>query len=358
MTRSSPSGPRSPGSASAWPWRPRRPRPWWTCPRPARESGRPSCRPCRRQAPRCPSRFSAASSPPPTSPSYTWRACPGPPQARCAAACSLAWRSRTSSARRHCSARSVPRSCTGSTRVFGSAPGWRWRGSRWHWRSCRGTPRRPRSPRLLPARAPKEQNRPMSVLPDATARPSPRPGQPGAARPGLRERKKARTRAAIREHALRLFREQGYDATTVEQIAEAAEVSPSTFFRYFPTKEDVVLQDDMDLLWMGIFRAQPPGLSPIAAMRAAVRSAFASLGAAELAQLREAMDLAMAVPAVRARMLEEFDRTAQIIAAAVAERSGRAAADFEVRALAGAVVGVAMAAWFDQPGDLEGFGDK
>lgn len=43
-------------------------------------------------------------------------------------------------------------------------------------------------------------------------------------KPGLRERKKARTRASIQEHALRLFREQGYEATTVEQIAEAAEV--------------------------------------------------------------------------------------------------------------------------------------
>jgi AcrR family transcriptional regulator len=198
----------------------------------------------------------------------------------------------------------------------------------------------------------------MSVLPDATARPSPQPGPAGQSRPGLRERKKARTRAAIREHALRLFREQGYDETTVEQIAEAAEVSPSTFFRYFPTKEDVVLQDDLDLLWMDVFRAQPPDLGPLAAMRAAVRSALASLGAAELGQLREAMDLAVAVPAVRARMLEEFARTAQIIAGAVAERSGRPAADFEVQAMAGAVVGVAMAAWFDQPGDLEGFGDR
>jgi AcrR family transcriptional regulator len=198
----------------------------------------------------------------------------------------------------------------------------------------------------------------MSVLPDATARPSPPPGPAGAARPGLRERKKARTRAAIREHALRLFREQGYDETTVEQIAEAAEVSPSTFFRYFPTKEDVVLQDDLDLLWMDVFRAQPADLSPIAAMRSAVRSAFASLGAAELEQLREAMNLAMAVPAVRARTLEEFARTAQNIAGAVAERAGRPAADFEVQALAGAVVGVAMAAWFDQPGDFAGFGDR
>jgi len=65
---------------------------------------------------------------------------------------------------------------------------------------------------------------------------------------GLRERKKAKTRAAIRREAMRLFREQGYEETTVEQIAEAAEVSPSTFFRYFPTKEDVVLQDDFDVV--------------------------------------------------------------------------------------------------------------
>ena len=87
----------------------------------------------------------------------------------------------------------------------------------------------------------------------------------------LRERKKARTRAAIREHALRLFREHGYDATTVEQIAAAAEVSPSTFFRYFPTKEDVVLQDGFDDRMFEAFDRQPPSLTPIAALRVAMR---------------------------------------------------------------------------------------
>src|SRR5258708_39627591 len=89
---------------------------------------------------------------------------------------------------------------------------------------------------------------------------------------GLRERKKVKTRAAIKQHALRLFQEQGYAATTVEQIAEAAEVSPSTFFRYFPTKEDVVLQDDFDPLFVEAFKLQPPDLSPIQALRAAIRA--------------------------------------------------------------------------------------
>src|ERR1700691_3962855 len=101
---------------------------------------------------------------------------------------------------------------------------------------------------------------------------------------GLRERKKARTRAALREHALRLFREQGYQATTVEQIAAAAEVSPSTFFRYFPTKEDLVLQDDMDTRMVAAFARQPRELAPIAAVRGAMREAWASFTPAEWEQ--------------------------------------------------------------------------
>ena len=198
----------------------------------------------------------------------------------------------------------------------------------------------------------------MSASPEPAAPPRRSPGQAEPARPGLRERKKAKTRAAIRDQALRLIREQGYEATTVEQIAEAAEVSPSTFFRYFPTKEDVVLQDDLDLLWIDAFRAQPPGLGAIAALRTALHEGFASLSDADMTMLRQTMDLA-AIPAVRARMLDELARTTQLLASAIAERSGRADDDFAVLTAAGAVLGVAMAAWFTTADDdIQAFADR
>ena len=85
------------------------------------------------------------------------------------------------------------------------------------------------------------------------------PSQTERPRLGLRERKKAGTRAAIQRHALRLFREQGYEATTVGQIAGAADISESTFFRYFPTKEDVVRWDEFDPLLVEAIWAQPAG---------------------------------------------------------------------------------------------------
>src|SRR6202043_2279418 len=134
------------------------------------------------------------------------------------------------------------------------------------------------------------------------------------AQAGLRERKKARTRASLREHALRLFREQGYQATTVEQIAEAAEVSPATFYRYFPTKEDVVLQDDFDVLAMDALKAQPAGLGPIAAVRAAMAEMLASLTPEDLDRFRESTELTLAIPEVRARAGDGFSRTIQVMA--------------------------------------------
>ena len=161
---------------------------------------------------------------------------------------------------------------------------------------------------------------------------------------GLRERKKARTRAAIREHALRLFREQGYPATTVEQIAAAAEISPATFFHYFPTKEDVVLQDDFDLVTIAALEAQPPELSPVAAFRAAARQSLAAMTPADKERFRETSRLTAEVPEIRARSIDEFIRTLDAIAAALARRLGRTEDDFTVRTLAGAIIGVIMSA--------------
>ncbi len=173
----------------------------------------------------------------------------------------------------------------------------------------------------------------------------------GAVKPaGLRERKKAKTRAAIREHALRLFRERGYSATTVEQIAAAAEVSPATFFRYFPTKEDVVLQDDLDVITLEALEAQPAELGPIAAMRAATKSMLAILSPEDLARLGETVELSMSVPEVRARAVDEFTRTIDVVAGALATRAGRDPDDFAARNVAGAIVGVIMAATVRRPG--------
>jgi AcrR family transcriptional regulator len=162
------------------------------------------------------------------------------------------------------------------------------------------------------------------------------------AQQGLRERKKAKTRASIREHALRLFREQGYAATTVEQIAAAAEVSPSTFFRYFPTKEDVVLQDDMDVRLYAAFERQPADLTPLAAVRAALREAGRSFSPQEWELLREATALSLTVPEVRSRTLDETARMIGEMTSAIAKRVGLPAADLRVRTFAGAILGIMM----------------
>ncbi len=159
----------------------------------------------------------------------------------------------------------------------------------------------------------------------------------------LRERKKAKTRAAIVAHAMRLFREQGYAETTVDQIADAAEISPSTFFRYFPTKEDVVLQDGFHALVLAATRDQPAELSPIEAVRAALRTVFATMPADVRARERDRDALVKSVPELHVSMMEKYTTTMRELAEIVARRLGREPADFPVRVFSGAIMGVAMA---------------
>jgi AcrR family transcriptional regulator len=169
-----------------------------------------------------------------------------------------------------------------------------------------------------------------------------------ASRPtaGLRERKKERTREAIRRRALHLFTTQGYDATTVQQIIDDVEISESTFFRYFPNKGDVVLTDDFDPIIVAAFQRQPASLTPIQALRAAFHEGFAELTKEEIAEQGQRMQLILAVPELRAAMLDQFGQAMSLLASVLAERSGRRADDMAVRTLAGAVVGAAMAVLF------------
>jgi AcrR family transcriptional regulator len=166
--------------------------------------------------------------------------------------------------------------------------------------------------------------------------------------PGLRERKKIRTRETIRREAFRLIEENGYAATTVEQIAEAAEVSPSTFFRYFPTKESIVLADDMDPVILNALEEQPPDLSPIQAVRRAYQDAMAKMSEDEREFETTRQRLMFSIPELKAAMYDEYYRTITAFAEVVGRRIGRDPSDFELRAFAGALTGAMMAVY--EPG--------
>ncbi|MFF4832148.1 TetR/AcrR family transcriptional regulator [Streptomyces sp. NPDC001315] len=159
---------------------------------------------------------------------------------------------------------------------------------------------------------------------------------------GLRERKKIKTREAIRAATYALIKEQGYDATTIDQIAERAEVSPSTVFRYFPTKEDIVLTDEYDPILLELLRARSADEPLSETMRYVMREG-ARVGIEEdpeVARLRT--HLMVTVPAMRSRMMESMSVTGRVLCAAIGERTGRDPDSLEVRVYAMSLIGGLM----------------
>lgn len=156
---------------------------------------------------------------------------------------------------------------------------------------------------------------------------------------GLRERKKIKTRTAIREATYALIKEQGYDATTIEQIAERAEVSPSTVFRYFPTKEDIVLTDEYDPVLLDELRRRPADEPWMESLRYVMKLAIAAATDEEPEAVRLRSHLLVEVPAVRSRMLESMSVTGRMLGEAIAERTGRARDSFEVRVFTMSLIG-------------------
>ncbi|WP_433444750.1 TetR family transcriptional regulator [Nonomuraea sp. CA-141351] len=162
---------------------------------------------------------------------------------------------------------------------------------------------------------------------------------------GLRERKKARTRETILREAFRLFRERGYHATTTEQIAEAAEVSPATFFRYFPTKEHLVTLDRFPPL-MEALAAQPPG-APVTVLRGALRAAFASLTAEEIAAGHAREVFATTVPELVAANLRRTPGFLREVSELLADKTGCGRDDPRLRNAMGAVFGIVALVWLE-----------
>jgi AcrR family transcriptional regulator len=131
--------------------------------------------------------------------------------------------------------------------------------------------------------------------------------------PDWRQRKKNATRDRIRTSALRLFREQGYDATTVEQIAAAAGVSHMTFFRYFPAKEDVALSDSYDPLLASAL-AQTPSAWPLTSrIRTVLVQGLRQVYEADRDSLLAQNKLIVSTPALRERLWADQIATQQLI---------------------------------------------
>ncbi|MCP2159635.1 TetR/AcrR family transcriptional regulator [Williamsia serinedens] len=156
---------------------------------------------------------------------------------------------------------------------------------------------------------------------------------------GLRERHKRRTRAAIRTAALRLCLEQGFAATTVEQIAAEAEVSATTFFRYFPSKEDVIISDDLLEDRPPMFVGAPPGMSAFDLVRWEVRNLFEWSADDEWAGNRDRVRLIRSDPVLTAAQQDLFERRLGEGTKVLAEYLGRPLDDFGVRVFLGAVTG-------------------
>ncbi len=160
---------------------------------------------------------------------------------------------------------------------------------------------------------------------------------------GLRERKKIKLRLTIRAEALRLFQAQGYEQTTVEQIAEAADTSTTTFYRYFPTKEDVVLDDDYDAIVEATITGQPADEALADTFRAAALAVAAATEADQENNLAR-LSLIGTSPVLDARHAGEERRSVAMIARLLADRTARAASDYEVQLTAAAAMAVLFTA--------------
>ncbi|HEY3687641.1 MAG TPA: TetR family transcriptional regulator [Streptosporangiaceae bacterium] len=168
--------------------------------------------------------------------------------------------------------------------------------------------------------------------------------------PGLRERKKLATRAAISDAALRLAIAHGFDNVLVEDIAAAANVSPRTFNNYFSSKQEAIVSRALDRARRAadVLRERPAGEPLWEALTDAVIAPYEGAAMPDLDRLA-GIRLLMDTPALRAELTRVFTGSQRELAAAIAERTGLdAERDLYPALVAGvatAAEGVAMERW-------------
>ena len=176
----------------------------------------------------------------------------------------------------------------------------------------------------------------------------------------LRDRRKRRTAEAIVAAALELFAERGFERTTIDQIAAAADISRRTFFRYFADKEELFFAEDERLLEVveATLDAAPAGEPMLELARRATR-ALAARSTADPERRLARERLIAATPALQARRLAKNLRWEQAIAARLVERGAREQEALLVPKLAMACFQTAFERWVRDPGrDLPGLVDE
>ncbi len=167
-----------------------------------------------------------------------------------------------------------------------------------------------------------------------------------------RDRRKLRLQAEVRRQAFRLFARQGYAKTSVEQIAAAADISYSTFFRHFPSKQAIAGDLRFDALFIDAFESQPNDISLSQAISAATAALPDLLSSQDIAEMREHYTILMKVPELQATGFAYLNATAHEVAQLITARVGAATSALSIEALAWSVVASWVAAfhyWIAHP---------
>jgi len=151
--------------------------------------------------------------------------------------------------------------------------------------------------------------------------------------PGLRARKRQQTHERLTRAAMALFRERGFEATTLDDIAAAADISRRSFFHYFASKEDVVFawQEEMSAALVAAIAARPAGESMLAAAENAIAAMVGQLDAGEaIAMARLKRDN----PVLQARNQVKYEKLERALAEALGKRAGNKSERLKARLVA------------------------